>query len=376
MNRPVHPFFGLTIFAFVFALLSGCANKPDSNTDSNDDSVFTTPKIPNYSGGIAPKGTLEVQAERQIAPYKSLKKMGDNGELLFDPNVGTKYYYVAKGETKLFEPSSTGMWPQMLPNGQVILSFGNNLSSSSFESQEDRSGSSLFNDGSFLMIDVENLPGDKRPTYTLYRKWYGAEPEHTKFGDKPVELKSEIIFRAPNRIGYLEKSDTGVIWVQDHHGSEHRGPDQLIRIENGKQEHIAMPPGYENVARIAQTKDMVVGTFGILGGAKPFRNFLKVGNGWQELPLPAGYVMSFVQTVFYDGTILGYVTSADNTKILNVLWRGDKLAILNDLPVWPKQGKKTLVTLSNRNGLLWVVDSMGPGQFPAGEYLIKVSAKP
>ncbi len=376
MRRRIHQYFGLTIVAFGFASLSGCSTKPDSNADSNDDSVITTPKIPIYSSGIAPKGSFEVQAERQVAPYKGLSKMSDSGDLLFNPDLGKNYYYVANGVTKVIQPTGTGIWPQMLPNGQVVLSHGNNISTSSFEYQQDRSGSSFFNDGSLLVADVAKMPGQKQPIYTLYRKWYRDEPEHTKLGDKTVELRSEIIFRAPNRIGYLEKSETGVIWVQDHHGTEHHGPDQLIRIENGKQEHIAMPAGYENVARIAQTKDMVVGTFGIYGGAKPFRNFMKVGNGWQELPIPAGYVMSFVQTVFNDGTVLGYVTNADNTKMLNVLWKGDKLAVLNDLPAWPKQGKKSLATHSNRNGLLWVDDSMGPGQFPAGQYLIKLSAKP
>ena len=356
-------------------LFTGCKPPTESNSEVGETNDFNDPKLVNYPAGVSPGGTFAVKVERQAMPYQRLVSIGDGGELLFNPNYEKSFFSISKGVTKEIQRTDSGLWPKMMPDGHIDMSHGSSVFSSTYPFDQDRSDPGYFNDGSSMVIDVANMPGEKRAVYTLNRKWYRPEPEHTKMGDKVIELRSEIIFRAPNRIAFLEKSDTGVIWVQDHHGTEHHGTDQLIRIEKGRQERISMPPGYENVQRIAQTKDMVVGTFGIYAGAKPFRNFLRVGSDWKELPIPTGYVMSFVQTVFYDGTILGYVTSSDAKKMRNVLWKADKVAILDEQPGWPKQGNMSQSILSNRNGLLSVRDGMAPGVASLGDYLIKVTPK-
>ena len=306
-------------------------------------------------------------------PYKRVTSIGDGGELLFNPDDGKSYFYVSKGTTKEILSTDSGLRPQLMPDGHVEMTQVNSSTSFNYPFDQYRNDSGFFKDGSVLIVDAANMPGEKRAVYTLYRKWYRAEPKQTKFGHKIFELRSEVIFRAPNRISFLEKSDTGTVWVQDHQGTENHGTDQLIRIDGGVHVKVPLPQGYENVQRIAQTGDIVVGTFGITKGAKPFRNFEKVGKNWKELPIPEGFVMSFVQKVFYDGTILGFVTNSDATKMVNILWKGDKVAILNNRPEWPKQGTLSLSILSNRQGLLYVEDRSTPGTAAFGYYLLKIS---
>jgi hypothetical protein len=149
----------------------------------------------------------------------------------------------------------------------------------------------------------------------------------------------------------------------------------LIRIQKGKETSVTMPAGYENVQRIAETKGMVVGTFGIFGGVKPFRSFLRIGSDWRELPIPKGYVMSFVQRVMFDGTVLGFVTNSDATKEKNVLWKGDKIAILDEQPAWPRQGPMSHSVLSNRTGLIYVQDQLNKNS-QGDYYLLRISVTP
>ena len=362
------------------SLMGGCAFPVIPSSGPVDSSDFTRLKTPNYPKGIAPSGTFSVKVNLQTMPYERLSSLGDGGELLFNPGFGKSYFYVSKGKTKEIRASDFNSWPKLMPDGHVEISsedYGSDSSrfNSSYPYSLDRSEPCFYNDGSVLIVDAANIPGDRRATYTLYRKWFRPEPEHAKMGDKAVELRSEIVYRAPNPVIFLEKSDTDTVWVQDRHGSEHLGTDQLIRIKDGKQEKVPLPKGYENVQRIAQTKDTVVGTFGIQSGVKPYRNFRKVGHDWKELPIPEGFVMSFVQKVFYDGTILGFVTNSDATKMVSVLWKGDNVAILDEQPNWPKHWGMSMAVLSNRNGLLYVQDGLGRDIVAKRCYLIKVSAK-
>ena len=230
-------------------LVTGCKPRVEKNSDADETNDLSVPKLVNYPAGVLPKGSFEVNVERLPMPYERLTRIGDSGELLFNPGYGKSYFYLSKGVTKEIQRSDSDPTPQLMPDGHLEMTHGLSIGNSNYPFEQDRSDSAFYNDGSNLTVDVANIPGVKRAVYTLYRKWYRPELEHTKRGDKIIELRSEIIFRAPNRIAFLEKSDTGTLWVQDHHGTEHHGTDQLIRIENGKQERISMPSGYENVQR-------------------------------------------------------------------------------------------------------------------------------
>jgi hypothetical protein len=355
--------------------LLGCKPLPDSNSEVGETRDFNYAKAMKYPAGILPQGTFAVKLERQPMPYQRLTSIGDGGELLFDTDDGKIYYNISKGVTKEIHRKDSDPWPKMVPDGHIEMSYGNSESNSNFPFETDRSDSGFFNDGSVLIVGVANMPGEKKAVYTLYRKWYSPKIELTKRGDEIIELRSDIIFRAPNRLALLEKSDNETIWVQDHNGSEHRGTDRLIRIQKGKETSVTMPAGYENVQRIAETKGMVVGTFGIFGGVKPFRSFLRIGSDWRELPIPKGYVMSFVQRVMFDGTVLGFVTNSDATKEKNVLWKGDKIAILDEQPAWPRQGPMSHSVLSNRTGLIYVQDQLNKNS-QGDYYLLRISVTP
>lgn len=344
---------------------TGCGNHDASNDlegEGSQNSSYNPQRT--YKPGNPPTGTFTVTIERLPLTKGRLLAMSDNDVLFFNRYTqNQEYVFVTGKKEQLIQRVPGDADPHLLPKGTVKMTHGLPISSSN-------ATDTFFNDGSFLTVDVKNLPGRKRATYYLKRDWHNAVRLPTSFA--PVTLlKSQEIYRADNPVRFLEKTEKDVIWIQDHNGTDSFGVDQLIRYENGNAQVVAMPDDYKNVYRIAQTGDHIAATFGIVKGELPYRTYLKTSSGWTQLPIPKGYDFSTVKKIFRDGTVLGNISTSDSKKSKNVLWQGNNLVILDDLPGWPKQGMKSDCEMVNRNGLTYVVENNGPGN-PSAPYLLKI----
>ena len=353
--------FGIILFG------TGCGNKRAINEAETEDSQNAS-NIParTYKPGNPPTGTFSVTIERLPLINARLLAISDNDVLFYNRDFQNQESVLVAGKKEQSlkrVPGDPDL--RLLPNGTVKMTHGLPISSSN-------ATDTFFNDGSFLTVDVKNLPGRKRATYFLKRDWHNAVRLPTSYMVAPVTLlKSQEIYRADNPVRFLEKTENDVIWIQDHKGTDSFGVDQLLRYEDGKTQVVAMPDDYKNVYRIAQTGDHIAATFGIVKGELPYRTYLKTDSGWTQLPVPAGYDFSTVNKVFRDGTVLGNISTSDSKKSKNVLWRAKNLVILDDLPGWPKQGKKSDCVMANRNGLTYVEEDNGPGN-ARPPYLLKI----
>ncbi len=344
---------------------TGCGREDAPNKAETEESRNASYNpLRTYKPGTPPTGTFSATIERLPLINARLLAISDNDVLFYNRDFQNQEYVLVAGKKEQSlkrVPGDPDL--RLLPNGTVKMTHGLPISSSN-------ATDIYFNDGSFLTVDVKNFPGHKRATYFLKRDWHNAVRLPTSFA--PVtRLKSQEIYRADNPVRFLEKTENDVIWIQDHNGTDSFGVDQLIRYEDGKTQVVAMPDDYKNVYRLAQTGDHIAATFGIVKGDLPYRTYLKTSSGWTQLPIPTGYDFSIVNKVFRDGTVLGNISTSDSKKSKNVLWRGNKLVILDDLPGWPKQGKKSDCVMANRNGLTYVEEDNGPGN-ARPPYLLKI----
>ncbi len=363
------PRFGSIIFGIILFGI-GCGNKETPNEPETEDSQNASDSpARTYKSGNPPSGTFSATIERLPLIKARLVSLSDNDALFYNRDTQDQEYVLVAGKKEQAIKKEPGdPYPHLLPNGTVKMSHGIPISGPN-------ATDIYFNDGSFLTVDVKNLPGRKRATYFLKRDWHNAVRLPTSYMVAPVTLlKSQEIYRADNPVRFLEKTEKDVIWIQDHRGTDSFGVDQLIRYEDGKTQVVAMPDDYKNVYRLAQTGDHIAATFGIVKGELPYRTYIKTSSGWTQLPIPTGYDFSIVNKVFRDGTVLGNISTSDSKKSKNVLWRGNKLVILDDLPGWPKQGIKSNSGMSNRNGLTYVEEDNGPGN-ARPSYLLKIHLK-
>ena len=347
---------------------SGCGNKVATNLADEDDSIIESNRpARNYRPGIAPSGSFSVTIQRLPNQNAICTNIADNDVILYKTGQSDHEYMLVSNGTEL-KVKRTDQDPSLvfMPSGKLKSTNGSGFGGMS-------STVNFFNDGSFIRTNVMNIPGHRRATYMLVREWHNDQRRPTSYLAPPITLiKSEEIYRADNRVVLLEKTEKDVIWIQDHIGTENRGIDHLIRYDGGKVQQVAMPDGYQNVFSLAQTGDQIAATFGIARGELPYRAYVKTSSGWAALPIPAGYDFSFIKKVFRNGTILGSVTSSDSTKSRSVLWKGDKMVILDDLPGWPRQGLKSECTIANRSGLVLVEEDLGPGSHRP-QYLLRIS---
>lgn len=189
-------------------------------------------------------------------------------------------------------------------------------------------------------------------------------------------ITSKEVYRSESPMTLLDKSDSDTIWIKDHTGNRATGADELIAITKTGRKSFKLPDGYSDVMRLANTGSHIVGTFGQIDGTQPVRSFLRDGEKWKELPIPEKFDFSFVQRIFNDGTILGFIASADGQKIRQVVWHGDACTILDDLDHWPRQGLFSIVVLSNRRGDIYVRNVLNSKTNACEYYLLNVSVKP
>jgi hypothetical protein len=371
------------MLSVAITLLCACGGKAstDSENAGDDESGLNGSEPPkSYRAGIPPTGSFEVKIERLPLKYRSLKEISDFGDFLFHPEITSSRYSLVKNGIETEIKSDSGLWPVMLPNGKVVLGSQTTMGTDRYNSYYPfgQACTQMFHymDQSFLAINIKNVPGEKKPTYILQREWHRSAASAEQGKSKDSFVRSEPIYTAHNPLILLEKTETDVIWIRDHNGSETKGSDNLVRIEGGQTSLIAMPNGYANVQRLCQTGPTIAATFGIIKGSQPFRSFVRQGNGWKELPIPNGFDFSFVQKVFTDGSILGYVTNANVQKIRNVLWRDDRLAILDDSPGWPKSDAARYVShFANRNGIVALSKRSNLRLEDDSQFLMQITSK-
>jgi hypothetical protein len=351
---------GITGLVAVIVASASCTGKglaKDVSDDENEISSNKAATIRTYRKGIMQTGTCPVSLEHMPMKYPGLIQISDHGSILYQPNrTVEKYSYIRDGiETEISrDRNSPYDNPCILPNGSLChtpyYGFGN---SQNFPILNEGNLSLIFDDTSYLRIDAMNVPGEKRSTFLVKRDWHEVSQKPDRFGNRDKVVRSQTLFSAHESLSFLEKTEVGDLWIQDHDALQNRGTDKLIRLSDGHANQIHLPDGYKNVARISQTGNDIAGTFGKKNGEQPFRSFILAGNNWRELPTPLGFDYAFVQKVFTEGSIIGYVTSADLKTIRAVLWKGDQLSFLDEVKGWPKEtGATFLPSLANRNGLI------------------------
>lgn len=187
-----------------------------------------------------------------------------------------------------------------------------------------------------------------------------------------TDAKNEILYQSARELQYIERSDNNTFWVREATDAKSINAN-LVRLSQGKSETVTLPQGYSAVERMAQTGEKVAGTFGNITSDQPIRSFVKVGNDWKELPIPPGYVFSYVQKIFTNGLILGFVTDASRDVARPVVWDGDKVAELEKLPSWPKNGTYSVITNATRRGDIYVRTVLNTSSGASESYLMHVS---
>jgi predicted outer membrane repeat protein len=406
---------------FLAITLIGCESDPH-------DSETSTPTIPQtaFRKPVEPNGTVSVTIKRVNIGNRRLADMNDRGDMLFlRSKRGAKireYEHEFQGKSievrTVEEKIGLNLCPDglLMPtifdpicelNSPVEFPFGNDLNAPKCyandniliarrkhdvitkkdcyvlakDSQSEISASLVDPSGrTSIITSVKNITSISSRQATVFSQNSKTEPVS---GGGALAGSSTIIskpgpdlYQSQYPITTLEKSDVDVIWVREQLGNNMTGSDHLVRIEGTKHQEVPGPPGFSNVMRVSSTGSQVAATFGNIEKGQPVRSFLQIGTAWKELAIPKGFNFSFVQKVFLDGTILGFVTSANGKAIRQVVWRGESVTILNDLPNWPKQGLMTMIVLANRRGDIYVRSVLNTETNMSDFYLLHLSIGP
>ncbi|MBI1333331.1 MAG: hypothetical protein GC165_10680 [Armatimonadetes bacterium] len=397
----VWPLVGAAVLGASFLAVK--AQLVDRGNDRRPNFHAATP--PEDRPRIKPSGSFEVTLARSDLPQLPLASMSDHGDFLFLANEKKgEYELYREGDHKTVKAPDPTVVEHLLPNGSLTQSVrvatNSGISPNIFPFNESDGRSKFLSTGQGVIVQKNIAPNsiaspvegkEVDPKHQAFTKDYytllvqtrkvtnidpppraggamlavpmpanGVRPAPAPQAGTGVAvnvgnyynkiLSSEEQFASEDLIGILCVDDRDRIWLVDHQGSIALGKDRFYRLEKGEKEEFPFPDQYEAINRVAATGDQIAATFGILHGRLPFRSFSWTGSSWQELPMPDGFDCSFVQTIFSDGTILGYLSTWDGQKVEHVLWRGDKLAVLDDQPGWPKHGQLALVDRASRRG--------------------------
>ena len=393
---------------------SGARSTPISSTE---------PKH-SHRSTIKPTGTLHVVVTRaNSSPYR-LVDMNDRGDVLYLASKrGAKireYIHEYKGNLVERREAKDGNNFSLCPSGLLFQDlrdpFQELVPSAEFPFNADLGMPKLFSDGSVLVIRSKHDRMNAREHYALDRDTQSEmplklvvstgtrvspvlsksppRPAAPTVGGPPVLLSSgsgsagtgmgsvqlysriKEIYASAAPITLLEKGDSDVIWIREHFGNSKTGKDELLKISGPKPTNVSMPTGYSNVMRVVNTGGLVAATFGNLGDEQPIRSYVLTESTWKELPMPNVFEFSFVQKILFNGSIVGFVTTSDGKSIRQVVWKGDSLAILNDLPGWPKQGQLTIIMLTTRSGQLYVRSVLNSESNAGDYYLLSILVEP
>lgn len=347
---------------------------------------------------VKPYGTLSVHLSRLRLPQLQMVSMTENRQYLFCTNENSREYDLYSGgsirhlKAKAMA-SSYYLTPDGKPFESVFQSSAYGNSDIAFPYNNDAARIRLFPDGTVAVVrKIASFPGSrsenlsdppktqannpgffrsklsqpprlakapanfdpKKDYYSVLKERHGMQalPDHKEAIGVLVGI--EEIFRSNHLVSVLATDIPGQVWLQEHQGFVSAGKDSLILLKDGEIRRIPLPRGYTNVHRITQSGNRVAGTFGIIDGVAPFRSFIRDGLDWKELPLPEGFDFSFVQKILDNGLIVGFVTTWEGKDIRHVVWKGNSMAILDELPAWPKRGELSVVYMASRNGTLAV----------------------
>ncbi len=212
-------------------------------------------------------------------------------------------------------------------------------------------------DGSVLNIKFEMVK--KQPVYSLRRDYFGAD--------------SKILYTTNQSLTILER-DGERVWLRQTPGIDVVDQDKLFLFDQGKMNPVNFPEGYKAIARVAATGDHLAATFGRFQGSQPLRSYRRNGTEWKELPIPSGFEFSFVQKVMDDGIILGFVTDQSLHRFQQVVWKEDSVAVLEDLPAWPRNGQFSFIVRATRGGNIYVRNVNDPVSGSSDYYLLSLKS--
>lgn len=329
----------------------------------------TQPPKKTYRKGISPAGSLPLKLTRSEYNYLPLIDMNDRGDFLYltSPANATfrSYLHVYNGKSVQSPPTSTFERWTLSPNGSIVkrmeyaVTVGgarNRLGGGGWAFNEYRFFRRTSDDG--WTTYIEGVTKKKVQTFRLLK-------------DKPT-VGTIVLYTSNNLLTILEIDDQNAVWVREYRSLKGSDDSQLLRFADGKAERIPFAPGYKAVDRLSSTGKTLAATFGNVTSTEPYRAFVRKGPTWHELPIPPGAMFSYVQKVFYNGDILGFVTDQNRLNFQQVVWRGDSVAILTDLPAWPKRGKYSLITRASRKGDIYVRSVLNSESGASENYMLNI----
>ncbi len=360
---------------------SGGATKYVQPDDRQDLALINRPVI-------TPKGTFSVKLSRLPLPQSELVGINERGDTLFLTSPTEQEYQLVEGsKTTQIKAHKPDMRCYLLPSGATIqfsaLPSYSGASSLIYPYDADAGSPKLFSDGSMaaiyrdthfskgkdgqMSVSVGRLgvsPVRTTSTYTIVREFHEA----LKLEDAVKQGKSQL-FRGPGSREYIDYrklisivfetkyppvvmaiDDDDHLWIVEKAWNRNGGHDYLRKLTPDHSELVALPDLYFQVERVACGKGGVAATFSNPTTRLPARSYVQRDGKWIELPIPQGYDVSFVQKVFADGSILGFVMTVGKQNPREVLWRGSSVAMLTEDPIWPKNGQISVVTRANERG--------------------------
>lgn len=359
---------------------------------------------------IAPSGTLKFKLTRLPLPQAELVGINDRGDMLFLTNPNQREYRLVRGSQsapiKAYEPD---MRCYLLSSGSTIqfsaLSTYSGASSLIYPFDPDAGMPKLFSDGTVatiyrdakftkakdgqILVSAGRLgvsPIRTTSTYTVIRERHEA----VKTVDAAKQGKTQL-YRGPGSREYIDYRKLEAVlfetqyppvvmaidaddhaWIVEKAWNRHGGHDYLRKLSNDGSEVVALPDSYFQVERVVCGKGGVAATFSNPMTRLPARSYVRRDGKWMELPIPEGYDISFVQKVFDDGSILGFVMTVGKQNLREVLWKGVSVGILSEDPSWPKNAQISVVTRANGRGQFCVRNITDPTTGASEFYMLQV----
>ena len=338
---------------------------------SSDQSWSSKPQ--NYRPITLPKSTFTPNVTRSEYNRFPLVDMNDRGDYLFLENPRAEnfreYIHIFSGKE-----IRSGLIPS---DHRWLLTRGGNILKRTAPSRNPmyvfgkngggRSTSGPYNDLRFMTRYEDD------GSFINFR-YVATKRKHLSTLEKDfVDGHTEVFYQTPHQADLLDIGDDGSNWIRQSNSIDKKEDDVLLKFANNKMESIPFPHGYQAVERVAKTGKYLACSFGNQSSTEPVRTFTKTDKGWHELPIPQGYIFSYVQKIFNDGLILGFVTDATRENMKQVVWDGDRIAIINDMPAWPKLGKFSLVVNATRRGDILVKSVLNTESGANENYLIHIS---
>ena len=335
-----------------------------------------------YRAITLPTGTRVPKLVRSEYNKMPLVDVNDRGDFIFltrpPDSEPLEYLHVYRGKSVSSGPVPSDTRWRLTPSGKIIkwhigggmfpmFSYGRVTGSSNgyLPFNELRFRTRIDDDGTVL--NIQYVTARRQHFYALRRDYV--------LGLGEVGKVAKEIKRYSQPVDLLEVDEDGAMWMRQYADQKNSQKSSLVKIVHDKSQTIAMPNGYGAVERVCVTGKNLVCSFGNFVSSEPIRSFSRVSGQWKELPIPAGFEFSYVQKVLYDGRIVGFITDANEENMKQVLWDGESVAILNDLPAWPKNGEYSFITNITRRGDMVIRNVLNTGSGTNESYLIHIAEK-